>query len=136
MRLYFYTGQLEFKFQYIYMSFRVYILKWFLLLLLGCRIKDSWSGKSFNLPEDRTSRALTQSRRQLPKLNFCNSLYRFRYWALYMYWIQTTLFICKVIWTVSSCTDVSIASFVFLASEPRLTRIVDVAGDENTFLGF
>ena len=33
-------------------------------------------------------------------------------------------------------TDVSIASFVFLTSEPRLTPIVDLPGDENTFLGF
>ena len=36
---------------------RVYILNGFLLLLLGCRIKDSSSGKCFHLPEDRTSRA-------------------------------------------------------------------------------
>ena len=48
------------------------------------------------MPGNRTSHE-TQSSRQLSKLNFCNSRYRFRYWALYMYWIQTTLFICKVI---------------------------------------
>ena len=54
-----------------------------------------------------------QSSRHLSKLNVSISLYRFRYWPLYIYRIQMTLFICKVIWTASSCTYVFIPSFLF-----------------------
>ena len=55
----------------------------------GCHIYKGWLKwiKSFNLPEDCTSRE-TQSSRELSKLNFCNLLYQFCYWALFMYRMQ------------------------------------------------